>query len=378
MKKGDKKKKYKCNGCSATERSENPRLAWHTSKCEGVTTKINNFASKIYHLSQGESAIRKAAVADVKADDADMLKERALKTDGILKNHQPPARSNSGSTISTLNISLKERKSPSDVKNAVLERFGYGTVAPGVKATIDQAVFEHIALTNKPFSESSSITFRRIFKVGVPGYIPPSAEHIGGKFLDANYDTLRAKVVERILACSHATIIMDGYADGDLNAIVNVLLRVFDTALGEAETYFWRNRHVTKHQAESGEFVANIIKETQEEIDLAYDEAGVYPRNSPHRLRIIAATGDRAANERLGRNLACQKQFIKFDLPCLAHGLHNLVKMICSSENIPEFAELIAETQQFVKDVMSKRTIKAAFLPYLLNQKVLFLKQDYF
>ena len=72
--------------------------------------------------------------------------------------------------------------------------------------------------------------------------------------------------------------------------------------------------------------MANIIKETQEEIDVAYDEAGVYPRDSPHRLRIIAATGDRAANERLGRNLACQKQFIKFDLPCLAHGLHNLVR----------------------------------------------------
>ena len=85
MKKGDKKKKYKCNGCSATERSKNPRLAWHTSKFEGVTTKISKFASSIYHLSQGESAIRKAGVADVKADDADMLKERALKTDGILK-----------------------------------------------------------------------------------------------------------------------------------------------------------------------------------------------------------------------------------------------------------------------------------------------------
>ncbi len=83
-------------------------------------------------MSPEESAIRKAVAADVNADDADMLKERALKTDGILKNHQSPSRSNSESTVSTLNFSLKERKSPSDVKNAVLERFGYGSVAPGV------------------------------------------------------------------------------------------------------------------------------------------------------------------------------------------------------------------------------------------------------
>ena len=85
-------------------------------------------------------------------------------------------------------------------------------------------------------------------------------------------------------------------------------------------------------------------------------------------MRIIAATGDRAANERAGRHLATQKNLIKFDLPCLAHGLHNLVKMIC--KEIPQFAEIVEETQSFVKDIMCKRTIKSAYMPYLMEQKV--------
>ena len=368
--KGDMKKEFKCNACAATERSESKRLALHTMSCKNMPTAIKVFAEEVYNVVAGVALKKKSVDEAVKEDDAHQLRERAEKTEGVLKPkkeetmlRKAPERNPSISSNSTTSV-----KSPSDVTNAALERFGFTTVSSGTKAALDQAVFEHIALTNKPFSESSSITFRRIFRAGIPGYKPPSADHIGGAMLDANYKTLSTRVKEKILDCSHATIIMDGYADGALNAIVNVLLRVFDVTRGEAETFFWRNRHVRKHQIESGEFIAKIIQETQEEIDEAYDQMGLYERGSSNRLRIIAAAGDRAANERAGRFLAAQKNLIKFDLPCLAHGLHNLVKMLC--KNIPQFAELVEETQAFVKDIMCKRTIKAAFMPYLMEQNV--------
>ena len=50
------KKKFKCNACASTERSESKRLALHTMTCDSMPTAIKVFAEEIYNVVAGAAA----------------------------------------------------------------------------------------------------------------------------------------------------------------------------------------------------------------------------------------------------------------------------------------------------------------------------------
>jgi hypothetical protein len=86
------------------------------------------------------------------------------------------------------------------------------------------------------------------------------------------------------------------------------------------------------------------------------------------RLSIVAALGDRASNEDRGREILVEDDDVKFNLPCIAHGLHNMVNEILKSHS--EFTRILEDAVAIVKELMSKKTVRAVFTSYLTEAKV--------
>jgi hypothetical protein len=162
--------------------------------------------------------------------------------------------------------------SASACSSSKLTGHGFNVVPASLKRQLDQAVFEHIILSNHPFAESSSRTFRRIFSIGIPGYKPPTANHVGGKMLDTNYAVTKAAVWKRILNGTHATVLMDGTSDPAQVGIVNVLLKTFNIHSGDAEVFFLKNITVQAYQRESSQFLSSVVREVISVLEMAYHD----------------------------------------------------------------------------------------------------------
>jgi hypothetical protein len=85
-------------------------------------------------------------------------------------------------------------------------------------------------------------------------------------------------------------------------------------------------------------------------------------------VRIVAVLGDRASNEYRGRQHLVDDGTVAFNLPCGAHGLHNMVNDIIKS--YPLFTSLLEEAVAFVKDIMTKKPVRSVHSEYLAEANV--------